>query len=320
MNHHRFAVIYTVFLFILSAFVLLDTFVIPHAERSALDGNVSTGRTSFQIVVPTPNLGETDTDTPEISEPEETASPTQEAIITETSYRDANIQISITTERLYDTDIYIADVQLRELAYLKTAFAKATYGRNIKATTSVIAESVDAIFAVNGDYYGFRNEGFVLRNGVIYRESSYGNEALAILSDGSFLMANENSVALSALWDAGAWQVFSFGPALTRDAALAVSEETRVRRERENNPRTAIGMIEPLHYIFVVCDGRTKKSKGLTIYQLAAFMLEKGCVAAYNLDGGGSSTMWFNGKVLNVPVDSGVNSERSVSDIVYIGY
>jgi exopolysaccharide biosynthesis protein len=88
-----------------------------------------------------------------------------------------------------------------------------------------------------------------------------------------------------------------------------------------NNPRTAIAYVEPLHYLIVVSDGRTSESKGLKLYQMANFLKGLGATVAYNLDGGGSSTMYFGGKVINNPTTNGKTiSEREVSDIVYIGY
>ena len=88
-----------------------------------------------------------------------------------------------------------------------------------------------------------------------------------------------------------------------------------------SNPRTAIGQISENHYVFIVSDGRTKDSEGLSLYELATFMKSLGCITAYNLDGGGSSTMYFNGNIVNNPTTNGKRvSERSVSDIVYIGY
>lgn len=88
-----------------------------------------------------------------------------------------------------------------------------------------------------------------------------------------------------------------------------------------SNPRTAIGIIDENHYVFVVSDGRTSESAGLSLYQLAKFMQDLDVDIAYNLDGGGSSTMYFNGRVINNPTTTGRNSsERSISDIVYIGY
>ena len=69
----------------------------------------------------------------------------------------------------------------------------------------------------------------------------------------------------------------------------------------------------------MVSDGRTEESEGLSVYELAAFMQSLGVQTAYNLDGGGSSTMVFNGQVVNKPTTNGSIRERSVSDIVYIG-
>ncbi|MBO7406242.1 MAG: phosphodiester glycosidase family protein, partial [Clostridia bacterium] len=93
-----------------------------------------------------------------------------------------------------------------------------------------------------------------------------------------------------------------------------------VSRAMNSNPRTAIGMIEPNHFIFVVADGRSMSSAGLSLYELAKFTQSLGAVTAYNLDGGGSSTMYYQGEVVNNPTSGGRTSkERAVSDIIYIG-
>ena len=119
----------------------------------------------------------------------------------------------------------------------------------------------------------------------------------------------------------GSWQVLSFGPALVENGKVSVDEDTEVGQATYSNPRTAIAMVDELHYLMVVSDGRTDRSDGLSLYQLAGFLQSLGAKTAYNLDGGGSSTMWFNGRVINEPVNHGSTvSERSISDIVYIGY
>lgn len=116
-------------------------------------------------------------------------------------------------------------------------------------------------------------------------------------------------------------QILSFGPALITDGAVTVSESEEVGKAMASNPRTALGIIDALHYVFVVSDGRTSESAGLSLSELAGFMESLGATTAYNLDGGGSSTMVFNGQVVNNPTTNGRSiRERSVSDIVYIGY
>lgn len=242
-----------------------------------------------------------------------------ESVVTGDSYSDGNISIVITEERVGDTTVYVADVTLSSADYLRTAFAENTYGRNVTDTTSTIAESVNAILAINGDYYGAQQSGYVIRNGVLYRSTAEkGAEDLVIYRDGSFAIIQESEVTAQALLDSGAWNVLSFGPALVENGEIAVSVDDEVGRAKASNPRTAIAMIDELHYLFVVSDGRTDESEGLSLYELAVFLQSKGVQIAYNLDGGGSSTMVFNGQVVNNPTSGRGIKERSVSDIVYI--
>ena len=246
-------------------------------------------------------------------------------VVTDHSYDDGEISIEIRTERQLDTTLYIADIRISDASMLRAGLANDSFGRNLVENTSSIAERHQAVFAVNGDYYGFRETGYVLRNGQLYRSQSnlsypYG-EDLVIWKDGSFEIIEEGAFTAEELSEEGAMQIFSFGPALVHRGEVKVIDGEEVERAQITNPRTAIGMVEPLHYIMVVSDGRTEESTGLSLYELARLMQELGCETAYNLDGGGSSTIWFNGKVLNNPTTFGdVIEERPISDIVYIGY
>ncbi len=237
------------------------------------------------------------------------------------SYSDDDISVKITETTVNDTAVYVADVTLSSLEYLKTAFAEDTYGRNITASTSEIAENNDAVFAVNGDYYGSRESGYVIRNGIIYRdESDQDTDILCIYADGRVEIQNTGDVTAKELVDDGVWQVLSFGPALVKDGAVVTQAGQEVGRAMASNPRTAMGITDDGHFIFVVSDGRTDESEGLTVNELANFLSSLGVTTAYNLDGGGSSTMYFQGEVINNPTTNGNSiKERSVSDIVYVG-
>lgn len=308
----RWAVTYTVILLAAVVYILLDTFVIPRTGVAL--GSVPSAAAET-VVSDTPEASDQTT----VSDDADAESAGSYPVVTDTSYEDENIKISIETTYEYDTAVYIADIEVSDASYLKTAFAQGTFGRNIKETTSAMAESNDAIFAVNGDYYGFRNNGYVLRNGTLYRDSGGGREDLVIDSAGNFSIIEENDTSAQALADAGAWQVFSFGPALIENGEIAVTENSEVSQAKTSNPRTAIGQVSALHYIVVVSDGRTDESAGLSLLELAQVFQSRGCTVAYNLDGGGSSTMWFNGRVINNPTDGRNAGERSVSDIVYFG-
>ncbi|EHI76594.1 hypothetical protein HMPREF9184_01239 [Streptococcus sp. oral taxon 058 str. F0407] len=246
------------------------------------------------------------------------------AQVTDTSYSDGNISVNLTEKTVNGTQVYVADVTLSSADYLKTALAQNSYGTNVTAKTSVTAAENNAILAVNGDYYGANSSGYVIRNGVAYRDSvreDASNGDLAIYKDGSFKIIYEDQISANQLVEDGVVNLLAFGPSLVENGEISVSTNAEVGQAMASNPRTAIGIIDENHYIIVVSDGRTSESKGLSLYQMAEVMKSYGVKTAYNLDGGGSSTLYFNGQVINKPTTGGSKiSERAVSDIVYFGY
>ncbi len=256
---------------------------------------------------------------------------TAEAIvleITDTSAvtSDASINIStVVTGSGSDTvTYYVADVTLSDATVLRSAFANNQFGENITENTSDIAADNNALFAINGDYYGFRSTGIVIRNGVIYRDSG-AREGLAFYRDGHVEVYDETATTAQELVDAGVWNTLSFGPALLENGEIVdgideVEVDTNVGNHsiQGDQPRTAIGVIDDNHIVFVVVDGRSSGyAKGVDMNELAEIMQDIGCQTAYNIDGGGSSTMYFNGSLVNNPLGTG--TERGTSDILYIG-
>ena len=277
----------------------------------------------------------TDTSVEETTHSPFTTAPWEQSpIITDNLYQDEQIRIEISHIRRYDSDVYVADVRIHDPSLLKTALAQDKYGMNIKEKPSVTAERVGAILAVNGDFYGTNESGYVIRNGVIYRDTtrpsndsdsnlSYFDD-LAIMRDGSFVTFDEKDYTARQVWEKGAMHVLTFGPTLVQNGQVAVDYNTEVGLawSGTNNPRCAIGYVSRGHYLFVVVDGRCDQSPGTSLWELAHIFVELGAETAYNLDGGGSATMIFNGKLINTPYTNWnkPSGERSVSDIVYIGY
>ena len=343
LNKKGLGILYGVALFSFSTYALLDTFVIPHPMQSVMASNVVAQTTSSSIkesveaAIQEKLTGNTsvNTSTTEInltfdSSSYENTGTTNSSTLTRVQtveggtvigeYSDSNTSITLKQYRAYDSDIYVADVTVSDVSVLKTALANNTYGRNITDTTSNIAEENNAILAINGDYYGARQAGYVIRNGNLYRNTSGDRDALVITKTGEFEFVSENETSAEELLQSGAYQVLSFGPVLLEDGEISVGENEEVGMAMASNPRTAIGYLGNNHYVFVVSDGRTSESAGLSLYELATFMKELGVTDAYNLDGGGSSTMVFKGEIINNPTTNGrSNQERSVSDIVYIG-
>lgn len=323
-----------------TGYVLLDTFAIPRVykvvdntsykdqQSQKTDDAQETSESSGKVYmnkVAKKGVGvqskDTNTQSDETGKTSETSSHDSTVKSSDTSYESDDTSITLTTYREYDTDIYVADVTLSGSARIETAFAQNAYGKNITSTTSSMAQSAGAILAINGDYYGARDNGYVIRDGVIYRSTAKANqEDLVIYKDASMKIINESEVSAQELVDQGAVTVLSFGPALVENGNISVSQNDEVGKAMASNPRTAIAIMEDGHYLFIVSDGRTDESEGLSLYELATFAASLGAKTVYNLDGGGSSTMYFNGNIVNNPTTNGWDiSERGVSDIVYIG-
>ena len=234
--------VYVIVLVIFTVYMLLDTFVIT--KKLAVVSNQSRSVSSSSDSSVSNSSGKSGSVTK-----------------SSTAYEDDNIKIALIDYRENDTDIHMADVKVSSSEYLKTAFAQSSYGRNVTEKTSDIAESVNAILAINGDYYGAQESGYVIRNGVIYRETAKsGNEDLVIYGDGSFEIIDEDDITAEELLEKGAQNVLAFGPALVEDGSVSVTEDEEVGKAMASNPRTAIGIIDENHYVFVVADGRTSVS------------------------------------------------------------
>ncbi|WP_062213833.1 phosphodiester glycosidase family protein [Demequina oxidasica] len=218
---------------------------------------------------------------------------------------------------------FVADVTFSDIDQLRSAFAQDSFGLNITEDPSDIAADVGAQFAVNGDYYGFRDTGIEIRNGVAYRDDGARTGAV-IYDDGTMDIYDETATTADELVANGAWQTLSFGPALVDDGEIVegidqVEIDTNFGNHsiQGDQPRTAIGMVADNHYVFVVVDGRSSSSVGVTLPELAQIMKDLGATEAYNLDGGGSSAMVSDGGLVNDPLGKG--RERGVSDILWVG-
>ncbi|MGO2542627.1 MAG: phosphodiester glycosidase family protein [Specibacter sp.] len=218
---------------------------------------------------------------------------------------------------------FAATLKLTDATALKSAFAENKFGENITEKTSAIARDKDAVFAINGDYYGFRDTGIVIRNGVAYRDAGT-REGLAFYRDGTVEVYDETATDAATLVANGVWNTLSFGPSLiehggVKDGIDTIEIDTNFGNHSIQGlqPRTAVGVVGPNQLVFVVVDGRSSGySTGVTMTELAQIMLDQGATAAYNIDGGGSSTMYFNGALVNNPL--GRNQERGTSDILYL--
>lgn len=228
------------------------------------------------------------------------------------SYQSNDLRIAIDLFQKSEVTGYIADIWIRNISSFRTAFAKGRFGQGIHEMPIDMADQNHAILAISGDYYGAREKGIVIRNGDLYRDT-VNADTCVLYADGMMETFHKSEFNLQAAENRGAYQAWSFGPSLLEGG---LARETFDSAVQGLNPRSAIGYYEPGHYCFVVIDGRQAGySKGATLQQLAKLFESLGCREAYNLDGGKSAMMVFDGDVVSRPYDGG----RKISDIIYIG-
>lgn len=253
--------------------------------------------------------------------------PVEKTSVALPGYESETLSIQITqhnwTYKKHALAFYVVHATVSEPEQLRAAFARDMYHKTYTEDTRSIAERNGAILAVNGDYYNHKNDiGVIIRNGELYRDRKCSRDLLWIDREGALhviLKSEREGEQGASLLEQGAVQAFEFGPALVRDGvALDLPESYFLSMNDDiREPRTAIGWVDGLHYVFVVADGRRSgwSDKGMTLLELQSVLASEGCQVGYNLDGGGSATLYFNGEVINQP--SG-GSQRKVSDIVLL--
>lgn len=237
------------------------------------------------------------------------------------SYQDEGLSVAIKRYQQNDIVYFVADVQVKQANQLMAGLSSdKPNGR--EEQIEAIASRNGAVLAVNGDYYGAHKYGTIIRNGQLIRSTTTTRNMLMVDANGNMSVRvdrdKDNAPRLGdELVAQGIWQAFEFGPELVRDGqAVTFSPKFDVisTRDTRREPRTAMGQIGPLHYIVVVADGRQDGySIGMTLPELQQVFIAHGAVTAMNLDGGGSTEMWFQGQTINRPF----SGRRDISDIIY---
>lgn len=222
----------------------------------------------------------------------------------------------------HDLRFFVVNLHLENPTQMQTAFAGEAYSkRNVEAPSDIAARH-NAVLAINGDYYNYKDDyGMIIRNGMLYRSASSTRDHLLVYTDGTFkgLFAADYIEGAGEQYVAdGVVQSFAFGPLLVDEGKATTMPDKYIVSTKDHirEPRTAIGMVDPHHYVIIVADGRRNgwSEKGMTLQELQQLFIEQGCQVAYNLDGGGSTTLVVDGEKLN---RSSGSRERDVSDIVY---
>ena len=241
---------------------------------------------------------------------------------TKNSYEDASVSVQMEKRDIDGVRYDIAWIKIASPTQLRTAIAGAP-NEVVAEKPGRMARKVNAIVAINGDFYVQRKDGLIYRQGQAFRYVLNPEKDILVIDDLGdlhvFLNGENQTADLLAFMQSGRTIInaFTFGPAIVKGGQALPIPETYLTRfdSAVRAPRTVIAQIGPLEYVFVEAEGRVQHSKGVTTDQMGEFMVTLGVQTAYCMDGGNSSIMLFNGKYYDANY---AESEREQSDIIYI--
>ncbi|MCF0134923.1 MAG: phosphodiester glycosidase family protein [Lachnospiraceae bacterium] len=248
---------------------------------------------------------------------------TDEVVTTENSYSSPDISITITEHialegEYHESHYYVADVYVSCIECFRSHLANNTFGLYETQNIMDMALASSALLAMTGDFYSYQYSGLMVRNGFLLRDSYTDSDICVLYKDGTMETLRKGDYSKDELIQRDdIWQLWNFGPALLdADGSIPTYYNTSDTVSFPN-PRSSVGYYEPGHYCFIVVDGRMDNwSYGLELPDLSRIYYDLGCKAAYNLDGGGSAVMVFDGRTISRQSNGG---DRELGDCLLIG-
>jgi hypothetical protein len=229
------------------------------------------------------------------------------------NYKSENVSVTILQGRVDSSDYFLADIYVQDISCFVTAFGSGEYMGDAQTVRKIFGTVPGGIVGMNGDFYSLNLIGPVVRNGRTYLSHVTGYWDIAVLDSAGVLNVYPyGTLKKAALKEMDAYQSWVFGPSLLDENGRAKTEFRS--KVQPNNPRSVLGYYEPGHYAFLLVDGRSETSAGITMEALSRFCEELGFTSAYNLDGGQSSVLMSQNGAINNPFRGG----RAVSDILTI--
>lgn len=248
---------------------------------------------------------------------------TAETVIKEGStvryYLDETI-FAVAWKQVVDDCVYtFAEVKIAHPSQFRRFLSEGKYGSGVLHTTTEMSESVNAVVASSGDYYGYRSIGIVVNDGQVYRDRGHFLDTCYIDENGDLLFTyagditdketaqkfvDENNVRFS----------LSFGPVMIRNGEYCVPGS--YNSGEINNPyaRAALCQMDKLHYVVVTANSEKPNYSVPTVSEFGHRLQEMGIPTAYALDGGQTAAIAMDNQLINT-VSYG--SQREISDIIY---
>lgn len=227
------------------------------------------------------------------------------------TYTSSTLKIDLQRKTMHNTPYWVATIKISNPDQLKSALSYGTYG-GARQTTSSAVSSNGGIIGVNGSAFSYQTGkpsplGMCIKDGVIYGNYHTSYSVMAVKRDGT-IYTPLNGLLGDDLLGEGVKDTYNFGPVLIKDG----QPQEAWAETAKYYPRTAVGMVKPGSYVLLVTD--TGNYSGLNHWDLINIFSSYGCTYAYNLDGGGSATLYYNGQVMNKLIS---NYERPCGDFLY---
>ena len=237
-------------------------------------------------------------------------------------YCDDTILVIAWKEALGNSAVSFGEIKTADGSQIRRAIANDSYGSDVQLYASAMAKNVNAVIALNGDFYAFRKIGVTVYQRRLYRNAGDSLDTCFVTASGDLIFARAGELKTEEdtrrfIEDNDVVFSLSFGPVLVENGEL------RPASEYDNYPigeinniysRSGIGQLGERHYLVATLGEQGPYNTRAQLGVFARYMYDKGCVSAYALDGGQTATMIFNGAPFN-RVDW--DSERTMSDIVY---
>lgn len=232
------------------------------------------------------------------------------------SYEDPTISVQVTQGRRNECDYWVARIKIADASQLRTLSAGGFDStRTVKGT--ILADRANAILAIDGDYFCYTGIGYIVRQGTEYLDHLRGDrDVLLIDEDGDFhyVIQPKRNTLDGTVDGKKVINSFFFGPVLVREGKAVLNPIGDGMAYDEPRQRMAIAQVGPLEYMAICCASQARGSMGMTLKEFAKLCADEGAYIAYNLDGGDSTMMIFNGEKIN---DVTNENTRAISDIVY---
>lgn len=212
------------------------------------------------------------------------------------------------------------EVKIADASQFRRKLTEDYYGSSVNQYTTQMAASVNAVTAMNADYYMFRTYGIVVYQGEVYRyETSCDTLFIDENGDFSFMRRFDNpgqEATQQFVYENHIQFSLSFGPVLIENGEVQHLTDNYGGLGEMNMEysRAAIGQYDTLHYLYMAVSHSNDGTPRATVNQFADIIATKNLRHAYNLDGGQTGEVVFNGKPYN-HIDFG--NERLLSDCIY---